>query len=158
MTRVLQTWEYFRAGGPFLGVLVGLGVALGTCLVLRGFVLLQKPDEEPFPDSALGRMLVDRRAAQLRAFRRTTRTLTAIAPLLGLLGTVSGMIQTFSALGGANASTEIAAGISEALITTELGLAIGLPGLGLGLWLERLELRVRRRMAAGSSPAAKVEP
>jgi len=55
------------------------------------------------------------------------------APLLGLLGTVTGMLATFGALasgsGGEKTMGMIAGGISEALITTETGLVIALPGL-----------------------------
>ncbi len=55
------------------------------------------------------------------------------APLVGLLGTVTGMLTTFSALaagsGGDKTMNLVASGISEALITTETGLVIALPGL-----------------------------
>lgn len=55
------------------------------------------------------------------------------APLVGLLGTVTGMLSTFGALasgsGGDQTMGMVAAGISEALITTETGLVIALPGL-----------------------------
>jgi biopolymer transport protein ExbB len=55
------------------------------------------------------------------------------APLLGLLGTVTGMLTTFNALasgsGGQKTMDMVAGGISEALITTETGLVIALPGL-----------------------------
>lgn len=55
------------------------------------------------------------------------------APLLGLLGTVTGMLATFGALatgsGGEKTMGMIAKGISEALVTTETGLIIALPGL-----------------------------
>ena len=55
------------------------------------------------------------------------------APLLGLLGTVTGMLATFDALaagsGGDKTMDLVAGGISEALITTETGLVIALPGL-----------------------------
>lgn len=55
------------------------------------------------------------------------------APLLGLLGTVTGMLMTFQALatgsGGDKTMALVAKGISEALITTETGLVIALPGL-----------------------------
>jgi len=55
------------------------------------------------------------------------------SPLLGLLGTVTGMLATFGALasgsGGEKTMGMIAEGISEALITTETGLVIALPGL-----------------------------
>ncbi len=56
-----------------------------------------------------------------------------VAPLLGLLGTVTGMLVTFQALasgsGGDQTMALIAKGISEALVTTETGLVIALPGL-----------------------------
>ena len=65
----------------------------------------------------------------LRFMRRAVST----APLLGLLGTVTGMLSTFDALaggtGGQKTMDMIAGGISEALITTETGLVIALPGL-----------------------------
>jgi biopolymer transport protein ExbB len=57
----------------------------------------------------------------------------SVAPLLGLLGTVTGMLATFAALasgsGGDKTMDMVASGISQALITTETGLLIALPGL-----------------------------
>lgn len=57
----------------------------------------------------------------------------AAAPLIGLFGTVTGMLSTFDALassvGGDQTMGEIADGISVALITTEAGLVVALPGL-----------------------------
>ncbi len=53
------------------------------------------------------------------------------APLMGLLGTVLGMLATFNALsqgGGTETMDKISAGISEALITTEMGLLVAIPG------------------------------
>lgn len=64
---------------------------------------------------------------------RVMQTCVSIAPLLGLLGTVTGMLATFAALasgsGGDKTMGMVASGISEALITTETGLLIALPGL-----------------------------
>lgn len=61
------------------------------------------------------------------------RICVSTAPLLGLLGTVTGMLATFGALasgsGGEKTMGMVAKGISEALITTETGLVIALPGL-----------------------------
>ncbi len=55
--------------------------------------------------------------------------LVAAAPLLGLLGTVSGMILTFAAITGpGDPETMVASGISKALITTQAGLAVAIPG------------------------------
>jgi biopolymer transport protein ExbB len=55
----------------------------------------------------------------------------SVAPLLGLLGTVSGMITTFKAmtLFGAGDPRVVSGGIAEALITTELGLVVAIPAL-----------------------------
>ncbi|MFZ5478711.1 MAG: MotA/TolQ/ExbB proton channel family protein, partial [Myxococcota bacterium] len=58
--------------------------------------------------------------------------LVAMAPLLGLLGTVTGLIETFGSLGASATSTAsegIAGGIVEALLATQMGLAIAVPGL-----------------------------
>ncbi|MDQ7087725.1 MAG: MotA/TolQ/ExbB proton channel family protein [Acidobacteriota bacterium] len=74
--------------------------------------------------------------SRLAPFERDLRFMkrcVSSAPLLGLLGTVTGMLTTFAALasgsGGEKTMSMIAGGISEALITTETGLVIALPGL-----------------------------
>ena len=65
--------------------------------------------------------------------------LAAVAPLLGLLGTVSGMIETFQVIGehGTGNAQALAGGIREALVTTETGLLIAIPGLFAGWVLKR---------------------
>ncbi len=76
------------------------------------------------------------RTIEIVPFERDLRVMkycVNAAPLLGLLGTVTGMLATFAALasgsGGEKTMSLIAEGISEALITTETGLVIALPGL-----------------------------
>lgn len=61
----------------------------------------------------------------------TIGTLTSIAPLLGLLGTVTGMVSIFSSitLYGTGDPQSLAKGISEALITTQSGLIVAIPAL-----------------------------
>jgi biopolymer transport protein ExbB len=73
---------------------------------------------------------------EIAPFERDLRVMkicVGVAPLLGLLGTVTGMLVTFGALssgsGGEKTMAMIASGISEALITTETGLVIALPGV-----------------------------
>ena len=72
---------------------------------------------------------------ELDRYLNTLGTIAAITPLLGLLGTVIGMIQVFTSITpevmtqGIGDPTVLAAGISKALITTAAGLAIGIPAL-----------------------------
>ncbi len=72
---------------------------------------------------------------------RVMRIAMSTAPLLGLLGTVTGMFSTFAALsqssGGDSTVGSVASGISEALITTQTGLTIALPGYFLNYYLTR---------------------
>jgi len=65
--------------------------------------------------------------------------LGAVAPLLGLLGTVTGMIETFRVitLFGTSDPKLMSGGISEALVTTELGLAVAIPIMLLHTYLSR---------------------
>lgn len=65
--------------------------------------------------------------------------LGGVAPLLGLLGTVTGMIHTFQlvTLFGSGDAKLLSGGISEALVTTETGLAIAIPTLLVHAWLSR---------------------
>lgn len=87
--------------------------------------------------------------------RRVTflNTLVAAAPLMGLLGTVIGMLGTFAGIsssGGAETVDVVAKGISEALITTQTGLFIALPGIF-------LVLIIRRRIHAVEAALARIE-
>lgn len=67
----------------------------------------------------------------MERFMNTLGTIAAIAPLLGLLGTVIGMIKVFSAIvvHGSGDTAVLAGGISQALITTAAGLIIAIPSL-----------------------------
>jgi biopolymer transport protein ExbB len=74
-----------------------------------------------------GRHVVHR----LERFLNTLGTIALISPLLGLLGTVSGMIRAFTAITaqGVGNPTVLAGGIAEALITTAAGLTVAIPSL-----------------------------
>ncbi len=81
----------------------------------------------------------------LKRYARLITTIVVAAPLLGLLGTVSGMIETFDSLGDMTMFSQtggIAGGISQALFTTQMGLAVAIPGLV----IEGLLARRQRQM------------
>jgi len=68
---------------------------------------------------------------ELERYINTLGTIASISPLLGLLGTVIGMIKVFSAITthGVGNPSALAGGISEALITTAAGMAVAIPTL-----------------------------
>jgi len=69
---------------------------------------------------------------EIRKFHVLITTIVLVSPLLGLLGTVIGMIGTFDSLGDMSLYSQsggIAGGISQALFTTQMGLAVSIPGL-----------------------------
>lgn len=72
---------------------------------------------------------------KLEGYTGTIGAIASIAPLLGFLGTVIGMIQVFEALSleGLSNPKLLSAGISQALITTAFGLSIAIPSLA-GYW------------------------
>jgi biopolymer transport protein ExbB len=77
--------------------------------------------------------------AGLRSFLRILESTAQIAPLLGLFGTVIGMMQAFQALqaaGAASDPTALAGGIWVALITTAVGLAVAIPASFVLFWFE----------------------
>ncbi|MFH1463772.1 MAG: MotA/TolQ/ExbB proton channel family protein [Pseudomonadota bacterium] len=81
--------------------------------------------------------------------RRPVRALVTVAPLLGLLGTVSGMIETFASLGDAalfSRSGGIAGGISVALVSTQMGLLVAIPGLLAGRALDARQRRLESQL------------
>lgn len=96
-------------------------------------------------DDKLYALLLEQRHALERWLGAIAIT-ASVSPLLGLLGTVSGMITTFRlmTLFGAGDANAVSAGISEALITTELGLVVAIPALLAHALLSR---KVKQRFA-----------
>lgn len=113
--------EILRANSP-------LGTLLAAALEVR-----QRPREqvkERVED--IGRHLIH----ELERYLPTLGTIAAVAPLLGLLGTVSGMIRMFLGIleTGVGDPERLAGGIGEALISTAAGLVVAIPALVLYRW------------------------
>ena len=104
----------------------------------------------------------ERQVGQLRRHLRVLNGVATVTPLLGLLGTVIGMIQAFNDIARAGAmgnADQLAAGIAVALLTTALGLSIAIPSLIMYMYLsgrvealvmemDELALRVVRAISA----------
>tara|TARA_Y100001956_G_scaffold71451_1_gene76181 strand:+ start:217 stop:1506 length:1290 start_codon:yes stop_codon:yes gene_type:complete len=84
-------------------------------------------------------------------------TTAAIAPLLGLLGTVSGMINTFMMMNtfGTGDAATVSGGISEALVTTELGLIVAIPSLIISALLNRKAKSYNAKLEANAIQLSK---
>ena len=150
--------EQVHQGGSVGYVIIGVGI-LGLLIALERFVALfvmggkikrQLKSEVARDDNPLGRVMkvkaqypnvahdtleLKLSEAILREMPKITRNLTfikiisVVAPLLGLLGTVTGMINTFQAitLFGTGDAKLMAGGISQALVTTVQGLVVAIP-------------------------------
>ncbi|MBK5930786.1 hypothetical protein CCR82_09700 [Halochromatium salexigens] len=86
---------------------------------------------------------------QLRGWLRALEVIATLSPLLGLLGTVLGMIEAFRQLATAGSQVDpalLSGGIWQALLTTAAGLSVAIPAVLLHSWLERRVERCAQRM------------
>jgi len=92
-------------------------------------VALAAPTNEARDDLLHGTLLQQR--IHLERWLSAIALTASVSPLLGLLGTVSGMIATFQAMSlfGAGDTSAVSGGVGEALINTELGLVVAIPAL-----------------------------
>jgi biopolymer transport protein ExbB len=143
---VLLSLTIYVSAGHLLMSAYHRGLTKATDSVLREWVA--KPDTAPKSVRELVRYTQDEihsiediegrfrevEASQITDLDRRVSFLNVLvisAPLFGLLGTVLGMLLTFKAIGigGSSASEIIAKGISEALVATQTGMMVAIPGL-----------------------------
>ncbi|HKJ74783.1 MAG TPA: MotA/TolQ/ExbB proton channel family protein, partial [Alphaproteobacteria bacterium] len=154
----MMSKERIDQGGPIGYTILAIG-AVGVLLVIERMITLtivsskvraQMKSDRPNSNNPLGRVLmvydqnknVDVETLELKLdeailkelpslerFLSTLKLIAAVAPLLGLLGTVTGMISTFQSivLFGTGDPKMMASGIAEALVTTMEGLWIAIP-------------------------------
>ncbi|MCU0290107.1 MAG: MotA/TolQ/ExbB proton channel family protein [Acidobacteria bacterium] len=114
-----------------------MGLALAICEKHKGpFANIIRHGLENYnlPREALKESLNDQGRQEVHKLEKGLvflETIGAIAPLLGLLGTVTGILRVFNVISvmGVGQPTQLAGGISEALITTIAGLFIGIPAV-----------------------------
>ena len=151
-TAALAQW----AGGDRLGAMAALGP--GKAPADRVLLSAMQALDKGHGGAALISALTQRGNAEYTRMTSLIRTLeltAMISPLLGLLGTVLGMIQSFQELemaqGSANASV-LAGGIWEALLTTAAGLLVAIPAaVGASLLSSRADAGAQRIEAAVSA-------
>jgi biopolymer transport protein ExbB len=137
--------ELMALGGPVMWPLVAISIWLWMLILERYWFLLYI-----FPAFIEHCVSVRRSSAEieiklaemglaLRRHLRLIKTLSGILPMLGLLGTVTGIVETFDLIRvfGSAETHIVARGVSQALITTLAGLVMGLFGVGVGYDLNR---------------------
>lgn len=121
-----------------------VATVLGTAMAGRQDARL--PDETVREEVArTGAQWLER----LRGGLRPLELIGTLAPLLGLLGTVLGMIDAFRELENAGSRVDpsvLSGGIWVALLTTAAGLSVGIPAVAASSWLERSLERLHHRM------------
>ena len=151
------------AGGPIMKPLLVVGISVWTLLGIRFFawmdarrinseILWKRIEQSAGWDVASLRL-----RRQLYINDSLIHTLVAVAPLLGLLGTVSGMMVTFDGLSTMSFFSQqggIAGGISEALLTTQAGLIIAVPAFIAARILQRkIDKQMQRFELMAKEPA-----
>ena len=124
-----QVWEWSRTGDLTEERMAELRESSPLGRVLASVVASSDLDRESMKASVedVGRHVVH----ELERYLNTLGTIAVITPLLGLLGTVIGMIRVFAVITsqGVGEPRVLAGGISEALITTAAGLTVAIPSL-----------------------------
>jgi len=164
MTLFYDAWitlrGFFELGGPVLYAIFAVTVVMWSLIVERLWyfsrVLPQEmhsarliwstgPCDGSWFASSVRRLILSEVGLNAERNLRFIQTLMQILPLLGLLGTVWGMVQVFetlTAFGTGNARL-MASGVSQATIPTMAGLVAALSGLYFSVWLKQ---RAQRKM------------
>jgi len=138
--------ECVATGGPVASVmLVGL----------RSYVQMQtKKESSEVMRMVVGQVMEDYSVQAMGVVNKRLDVLTTIAtaaPLLGMTGTVTGMIASFQAMADIGGGADVAVGIAEALVTTAVGLIIALsaviPQSVFNRWSDEIELEIEEATA-----------
>ena len=138
--------DLLQLGGPILGLILLIAFAMWWLLFERAHYLLREYPRELEKSKAMWQARSDhhswyaqkhrielggRLASHLRRNFSLIGTLIKVCPLLGLLGTVVGMLEVFDALAatGSNNPRSMAAGVSKATVSTLAGMVVAIVGL-----------------------------
>jgi|TARA_R110000822_G_scaffold49736_3_gene130480 biopolymer transport protein ExbB len=159
---LLEPWltllAFFDTGGQVLLVIFAAAVLMWMLILERAWyfwrVLPQverdvrahwygRPERSSLAARRVREALLERIKLSMSRTLPTIQVMIAICPMLGLLGTVTGMIQVFDvmALKGTADARAMASGVSRATIPTMAGMVVGLSGL---FFIHRLQVRAQR--------------
>jgi biopolymer transport protein ExbB len=150
LLKVLDFTRWRRQERPAQDLLAIQGEQPGAPWQQNILFLVQhmQSDRDNFDEQELVDRITRTEARKIDKHIGTIVVLSKAAPLLGLLGTVCGMISAFEVISvfGTGEAKSLAGGISEALITTQTGLLVAVPGLVLGSLLQKRAEVIKARM------------
>jgi biopolymer transport protein ExbB len=156
--------DFMATGGRVLWFILFVALALWTVLIERAWFFrvtaptlvrttvkewLARPDTTSWQAHQIRDAMVAEISIKLRQWLVLAKTLVALCPLMGILGTVTGMISVFEVMayaGGGNVRG-LAAGISRATLPTMCGLVVAISGIYFTVLLERQAERETHRLA-----------
>ncbi len=151
---ILDVQAFLETGGGVLLVIGGITLTMWTLLIERFYFFSRvfpklsentqsqwdsRSDHSSWDAHQIRRLLVSELRMKLEEGLPYIRVLVALCPLLGLLGTVTGMIEVFDvmAVAGSGNAKAMAGGVSKATIPTMAGMVAALSGLVLSARLEQ---------------------
>lgn len=171
--QLLEIWNFVRdfleAGGDILWWIAIVTFVMWTLILERYWYLLrtyrriaegitkewrERRDTTSWYAHQIRRAVISRTSLQLNSGIALIKTLVALCPLLGLLGTVTGMVEVFDvmALSGSGNARAMASGVAHATIPTLAGMTAALSGLIFSVQLDRRARAETERLADHLSP------
>jgi biopolymer transport protein ExbB len=113
-----------------------------------------RPDHSSWRAHMIREQIISMVSQKLEQNLQLIKSLVALCPLMGLLGTVTGMIDVFDvmAISGSGNARSMAAGVSKATIPTMAGMVVALSGMFLSIYLQRQALRERELLGEHLQP------
>jgi biopolymer transport protein ExbB len=156
--------SFLSAGGPLLGVLFGLSLVLWSLIIERYTYFVwghprhladiearwrERSDTTSWFANKIRQAMISEVSLRLNRSLPLIKALIAVCPLLGLLGTVTGMIRVFDVMAyvGSGNARAMADGVSMATIPTMAGMVIALSGLFFSSHLSRRAVLETQRAA-----------
>lgn len=158
MTPIIEAWEAIRAfidaGGTVLLAIFGVTLLMWTLILERqvyfrlghrkevervSSLWRERRDQKSWTARQIRQLLISQVSTQLRHSLLMIKTLVAVCPLLGLLGTVTGMIEVFDvmAIAGNGDPRAMAGGVTRATVPTMAGMVAALSGMYFSVQLQR---------------------
>ena len=161
---ILEVQAFLETGGDVLLVIGGVTVVMWTLMLERFYFFYQifpsaadtvqakweaRDDHSSWNAHQIRRLLVSELRMQLDSGLPYIRVLVALCPLLGLLGTVTGMIEVFDvmAVAGSGNAKAMAGGVSKATIPTMAGMVAAISGMIFSVQLRRFANDEAERVA-----------